>query len=193
MVPTSFGMTPSFSKQVCNKPLESHRSEWQACCGANHKVGLCAPHGAAHHPGQVHRKTEGNHPQPKPASSSSQRAARHSGLSVQVETIAFLTMLPPLHATTGHTGCDPLCLAGAWCGLYTCPCPLSGRHMAPGSIKQGIFFLALDKSTFIFPYVYVCTQTDTYAHILECKAPARWDDGSKDELDKTKVDRSKHR
>lgn len=32
-----------------------------------------------------------------------------------------------------------------------------------------------------------------YAHILECKAPARWDDGSKDELDKTKVDRSKHR
>lgn len=50
---------------------------------------------------------------------------------------------------------------------------------------------AFSFSPWINPHFYF--HMSMYAHILECKAPARWDDGSKDELDKTKVDRSKHR
>ena len=39
----------------------------------------------------------------------------------------------------------------------------------------------------------MCTETDTRVHVLEHKAPACQDDGSKDEVDKTKDDMSKHR
>lgn len=39
----------------------------------------------------------------------------------------------------------------------------------------------------------MCAQTDTHMHILEHKAAACQDDGSKDELDKTKADVNKHR
>lgn len=67
------------------------------------------------------------------------------------------------------------------------------RHMTLGSIKQqGILLLTLDK--YLYVHVRLCVDIDdNLIRILEHKAPACRDDGSKDEVDKTKADRSKYR
>lgn len=60
----------------------------------------------------------------------------------------LLTVLPPLRAERGNMVWDCLQLADTGFGTNTCPCPLPVGHMAPGSMKQSIFFLTLDKSVY---------------------------------------------
>lgn len=47
----------------------------------------------------------------------------------------LLAVLPPLCAKRGNMVWDNLQLADTWFGTNTCPCSLSVRHTAPGSIK----------------------------------------------------------
>lgn len=109
------------------------------------RVGLCTPQGASHCPGPWSGpQKEGRKPfYANPVSSSSQRQARHSGEHRSSELPSLLSA--PGEATWYGT-------VSSWFDL-SLPTP---RHMAPGSIEQqGIFFLTLEKSTFIFPRMSV--------------------------------------
>ena len=137
---------------------ESQGSEAQVRCSAIHQVGLCAPDGAAgyHHPppALLVRSTQRGQETsaPKPGFLECPERDKDSGLYEPTQTTA---PLPPLHASEAtRCGQGGLCLAALRFGTYTSPCPLAAGHTAPGSIKQGIFFLALGTS-FAFPCMSV--------------------------------------
>lgn len=118
---------------------------------------------AAQDPGQAHREREGNHPR-RPQLPQALRAARHSG-----DHAPLASSLPM------REGLAPL---GG--------CLVRHLHLSLPSVRDMLldlvnikrhFFLTLDKSTFVFPCMSVCVQTDMC--ILECKAPACQDDGSR--------------
>lgn len=140
-VPASVGMTTGAVSQ--SKPFTNCWRVGFRTSGSwwyQSPVGLRAPWGLPAAYDWADRKREGN--LCNPGSSSSQRRARHSG----DQRTSWLSSLPS--GPRGNMVWDCLQLADTGLGTNTCPRPLPVGDMAPGSMKQSIFFLTLDKSVY---------------------------------------------